>query len=343
MKESRSEFHSIRGLRYHVRVWGDAGAPRLFMLHGWMDVAASFQFLVDSLSRDWHVIAPDWRGFGLSEWRPEGYWFPDYYADLEALLDLYQPGAPVLLVGAHGTAKSLLVEKLAGALGLVFRHYNASLVSYDDLVGIPMPAPEGAGLRFVGTEGAIWGAGFVFLDEISRCRPELQNKLFPLIHERRVAGLDLPDLRQRWAAMNPPAPQGEGAEDAGGPLYLGSEALDAALADRFAFVLRVPCERERAVPRLPRVRGPLITKTTVGVPLTGRVVGPGDLPLAGVSVELPSLQLSVRTDADGWFRFANVPPSPARLTVRAKGEVQTFVAPQSSGEPLTIRFHLKEG
>jgi hypothetical protein len=103
-----------------------------------------------------------------------------------------------------------------------------------------MPAPEGTGLRFVGTEGAIWGAGFVFLDEISRCRPELQNKLFPLIHERRVAGLDLPDLRQRWAAMNPPAPQGEGAEDAGGPLYLGSEALDAALADRFAFVLRVP-------------------------------------------------------------------------------------------------------
>jgi MoxR-like ATPase len=70
--------------------------------------------------------------------------------------------APVLLVGAHGTAKSLLVERLAGALGLVFRHYNASLVSYDDLVGIPLPADTGSGLRFVGTEGAIWGAGFVF-------------------------------------------------------------------------------------------------------------------------------------------------------------------------------------
>jgi MoxR-like ATPase len=152
--------------------------------------------------------------------------------------------SPVLLVGEHGTAKSLLVERLAGALGLVFRHYNASLVSYDDLVGIPLPAENGPGLRFVGTEGAIWGAGFVFLDEISRCRPELQNKLFPLIHERRVAGLELPELRQRWSAMNPPAPQDGDANGAAGPLYLGSEALDPALADRFAFVLRVPSWRD---------------------------------------------------------------------------------------------------
>ena len=96
---SRSRFHDIRGLSYHVRTWGDAAAPPLFLLHGWMDVSASFQFLVDCLTREWHVIAPDWRGFGLSAWARDGYWFPDYYADLDALLDLYQPGAPVNLVG----------------------------------------------------------------------------------------------------------------------------------------------------------------------------------------------------------------------------------------------------
>jgi len=99
MKPSSSEFHDIRGLRYHVRTWGDPRHPGLFLLHGWMDVSASFQFLVDALKRDWHVIAPDWRGFGLSAWAREGYWFPDYYADLDTLLDLYQPGAPVNLVG----------------------------------------------------------------------------------------------------------------------------------------------------------------------------------------------------------------------------------------------------
>jgi pimeloyl-ACP methyl ester carboxylesterase len=99
MKPSQSHFHDIRGLRYHVRTWGEPGAPRLFLLHGWMDVSASFQYLVDAFARGWHVIAPDWRGFGLSGWARDGYWFPDYYADLEALLDLYQPDAPANLVG----------------------------------------------------------------------------------------------------------------------------------------------------------------------------------------------------------------------------------------------------
>jgi pimeloyl-ACP methyl ester carboxylesterase len=99
MTPSRSAFHDFRGLRHHVRTWGDARAPQLVLLHGWMDVSASFQFLVDSFERDWHVIAPDLRGFGLTGWAPGGYWFPDYYADVEALLDIYAPGTPVHLAG----------------------------------------------------------------------------------------------------------------------------------------------------------------------------------------------------------------------------------------------------
>lgn len=99
MKPSKSHYHDIRGLNYHVRTWGEPQHPGIFMLHGWMDMSASFQFLVDCLRQDWHVIAPDWRGFGLSAWAREGYWFPDYYADLDALLDIYQPDAPVFLVG----------------------------------------------------------------------------------------------------------------------------------------------------------------------------------------------------------------------------------------------------
>jgi pimeloyl-ACP methyl ester carboxylesterase len=99
MRESTSHFHEFRGLTHHVRTWGSPDAPKLVLLHGWMDVSASFQFLVDSFARGWHVIAPDFRGFGLSGWTREGYWFPDYYADLERILDIYQPDRPVLLVG----------------------------------------------------------------------------------------------------------------------------------------------------------------------------------------------------------------------------------------------------
>lgn len=100
IKPSHSEFITLRGLQYHVRQWGNHDAPKLFMLHGWMDVSASFQFIVDCLRQDWHVIAPDWRGFGLT--RSIGvdcYWFPDYVADLDALLDRYAPAQAVTLLG----------------------------------------------------------------------------------------------------------------------------------------------------------------------------------------------------------------------------------------------------
>ena len=100
MKLSRSEFINIRGARTHVRHWGREGAPILFMVHGWMDVAASFQFVVDELAGEWHVIAPDWRGFGLSDYtQSDTYWFPDYLADLDAMLLHYSPDAPVNLLG----------------------------------------------------------------------------------------------------------------------------------------------------------------------------------------------------------------------------------------------------
>jgi MoxR-like ATPase len=148
--------------------------------------------------------------------------------------------APLLLVGPHGTAKTLLVERLAGALGLELRHYNASLVNYDDLVGIPLPDDSGK-LRFVGTDAAIWDAEIVFFDELTRCRPDLQNKLFPIVHERRVAGVRLEKLQHRWAAMNPPAPNDTDGVD--GDVYLGAEPLDPALADRFPFVVQVPTWR----------------------------------------------------------------------------------------------------
>ena len=98
---SHSRFVDVRGLRYHLRCWGEPrhGSHTLVMLHGWMDVSASFQFVVDALGPDWQVIAPDWRGYGLTERAlADCYWFPDYLADLERVLDSLTPD-PVVLVG----------------------------------------------------------------------------------------------------------------------------------------------------------------------------------------------------------------------------------------------------
>ncbi len=155
------------------------------------------------------------------------------FASIEApLLAALATESPLLLIGPHGTAKSLLLNKIAEALDLNFRHYNASLLNFDDLVGFPLPSQDGT-LQYVKTPAAIWGAGAVIFDEISRCRPDIQNKLFPIIHERKVQGLKLEGLQYRWAAMNPPSND----DDAG---YLGSEPIDTALADRFPFVLEMP-------------------------------------------------------------------------------------------------------
>ncbi len=107
LQPARSEYVPIRQLNYHVRLWGpDTSAlPPLVLVHGWMDVSASYQFVVDTFSQAFaqgrRIIAPDWRGFGLTAppVPTDHYFFPDYLADLDQLLDHYAPGTPVDLVG----------------------------------------------------------------------------------------------------------------------------------------------------------------------------------------------------------------------------------------------------
>ncbi|MGO9172710.1 MAG: alpha/beta fold hydrolase [Rhodomicrobium sp.] len=98
-KISRSRFLTVRGLRAHIRCWGPEAAGPLVLLHGGRDASATFQFMVDRFARDWRIVAPDWRGHGKSEYAPQGYWFPDYLADLDAILEQLFPGRPVPLVG----------------------------------------------------------------------------------------------------------------------------------------------------------------------------------------------------------------------------------------------------
>lgn len=105
-RESQSSWVPLRGCRYHVRQWGTPSpdATPLVLAHGWMDVAASWQFMVDAFSEAFvsqrTIIAMDWRGYGLTEApATDSYWFPDYLADLDALLDELYPGQTIDLVG----------------------------------------------------------------------------------------------------------------------------------------------------------------------------------------------------------------------------------------------------
>lgn len=145
MDASTSEFFTVRGVNLHVRCWGPDDAPVLFMLHGWMDVSASFQFVVDALGGNWRVIAPDARGFGLSDWPVQqqggGYYgFHDYLADLDALLDRYAPERPVNLVG-HSMGANL------ACLYAGVRPHRVRRVVDLEGFGLPASNPAHAGAR----------------------------------------------------------------------------------------------------------------------------------------------------------------------------------------------------
>lgn len=136
----RDEFLTLRGLRHHVLRWGQPlpGRPPLVMLHGWMDVGASFQFVVDALAEAREVIAMDWRGFGLTESSgADCYWFADYLGDLDALLDAVSPDAPVDLLG-HSMGGNVVMT-YAG----VRPHRLRRLVNLEGF-GMPDVAPAAA-------------------------------------------------------------------------------------------------------------------------------------------------------------------------------------------------------
>lgn len=131
----------MNGVSHHVRIWGDARAPKLFALHGWMDCSASFQFLVDAFASPWQVIAPDWRGFGRSQWLGRPYWFPDYLADLDALLAHYCPHEPARLVG-HSMGGNILCL-YAGA-----RPERVGALASLEGIGLPPTQPDDAPGRY---------------------------------------------------------------------------------------------------------------------------------------------------------------------------------------------------
>lgn len=147
-RPSQSQFIDLRHCRYHLRRWGEADSslPPLVLLHGWMDVAASYQFLVDALTPAFYagrtIVAPDWRGFGLSQAPAcDHYAFADYLGDLDALLDHVAGDTAVDLVG-HSMGGNVAMM-YAGARPARVRR----LINLEGL-GVPDPGPDAAPQRY---------------------------------------------------------------------------------------------------------------------------------------------------------------------------------------------------
>ncbi len=95
-----SHSYMSQRLKLHYADWGNASAPPLLLVHGGRDHCRSWDWVAQQLSADWHVIAPDLRGHGDSQWAADGcYSVMDHVYDLAQLI--HQMDAEQVTIVAH--------------------------------------------------------------------------------------------------------------------------------------------------------------------------------------------------------------------------------------------------
>lgn len=136
-----SQTRRIRDLEFQFYRWPGAAGQPLLLLHGWGDTGETFQFVADHLPPDRTLVAFDARGFGRTQWPREGYWFPDYLADLDAIFDWLSADEPLDLVG----------HSMGGNVALLYagiRPQRVRRVVSLEGFGMPRTVPEQAPARY---------------------------------------------------------------------------------------------------------------------------------------------------------------------------------------------------
>ena len=220
-----SRFETLRGLRQHALVWeGDPAQPLRVLVHGWMDLADSFQFLVDAFQSDAPVVALDWRGFGHSQATPlDAYWFADYLGDLDAWLRLLSPEAPV----------DLIAHSMGGNVAMIYSGVRPErvrrLVNLEGY-GLPDSNPAAAPERM-----KLW------LDELqtpAALKP--YESLAAVAARLRKTNPRLSADKAEWLASRWAEPQSDGSfQLRADPLHKHSHALLYRKAEALAFWARI--------------------------------------------------------------------------------------------------------
>ncbi len=136
-------------------------------------------------------------------------------------------GDPLLMIGNHGCAKTLIAYKIGEALGRKFLVYDASKAMFEDVLGYPNIEKLKQGVvDYIPSEVTIWDKELILIDELNRAIPELQSKWLEIIRSRKIMGFNT-QVKWVWAAMNPMS-------------YSATNALDEALIGRFALFVYPP-------------------------------------------------------------------------------------------------------
>jgi len=175
-------------LRLHYVDWGHPDKPALVLLHGGRDHCRSWDWTAEALRHDWHVMAPDLRGHGDSQWSADGnYWIAGYVYDLAQLIH-QQKLAPVTLI-AHS---------LGGNVALRYAGLYPETVA--KLVAIEGLGPRWASLT--DTEGPAAGPpgppDARAQEPFRRLRKPIHERLDEWIREQRALAGRLP---RRYASL----------------------------------------------------------------------------------------------------------------------------------------------
>jgi pimeloyl-ACP methyl ester carboxylesterase len=104
-----SHIYFSQRLRLHYVDWGSTGKPPLLLVHGGRDHCRNWDWVAEALRGDWHVIAPDLRGHGDSQWSLDGnYTMAGYIHDLTQLVR-QQRLAPVTII-AHSLGGNIALR-----------------------------------------------------------------------------------------------------------------------------------------------------------------------------------------------------------------------------------------
>ena len=205
-RPGRSEFVTLRHINIHMTCWGQPrpGTPPLVLVHGWMDVGASYQFVVDAFGQEFAdqrlIVAPDWRGFGLTTLPApvDHYSFADYVGDLDALVDHLAPGDQAIDLVGHSMGGNIVMQ-YAGARPARIRR----LVNLEGF-GMPATRPAQAPRRL-----AQW------MDEIKQLREgaialKPYNSLQAVAERLSKNNPRLPPERATWLASQWARPDADG-------------------------------------------------------------------------------------------------------------------------------------
>lgn len=102
-RQATSHSYFSQRLRLHYADWGNGGAPHMLLVHGVQDHCHSWDWFADAFADRYHVLAPDLRGHGDSEWvRGSSYHHADYVYDLDQLVRQRQLTPTVIVSHSMG-------------------------------------------------------------------------------------------------------------------------------------------------------------------------------------------------------------------------------------------------